>query len=323
MKVDFLSGYLSKTIAPYSSININLNDANFNTLRLRNEGFDFSNWTIVIQGPVGSEKELNYLQKSLRDIHEISPEINIVICSYLEFKLFTDLLDKNLYRDLILLSSTDYKNNFERQVASTAAGLTKAKEYKSEYSIKLRVDQRLRNPASIYLFDLLLGLFRDAKTHDNFRIIFSSYNSWLYRIFGLSDMLTVGSTDELIKFWNFNNQIEDYDLNLKIYPNWLKDRILFYESFLCMRYLNYYNFNFTEDKYVDYARSLRDFFLVVDSSSIGHEWLKRNRIWSGNSIVKAGFDLPPDSLLEVSFSNWLLIKNNLLSINPNELASRH
>jgi hypothetical protein len=102
-----------------------------------------------------------------------------------------------------------------------------------------------------------------------------------------------------------------------------KEQAFFFESFLNIRFLNKYNFSFSDDKFQDFSEALRDFFIVVDSISIGQEWLKRDNVWSGNSIIKAGFNLPSEALLELNFSTWLLIKNRILTIRANELASRY
>jgi hypothetical protein len=323
LRVNFASSYLAKVIKPYSDITINLSDKFFRSLVKINKDSNFDEWTVVVQGPVNSEIELDYLKESLFLLKSAYSGVKIVICTYLDSEEFISEVNPSLYDKKILLNKNDYKNNFERQVASTSAGLRQAREWGSPFSIKLRTDQRLLNPASLQLFRLLLDEFKDARTDTQTRVIFGSYNSWLYRPFGLSDMFTAGHTDELSKYWNFDQDISNFHIEYQNKPIWLENKVLFFESFLNMRYLNNYCFPFTEDKFKDTSDALRDYFIVVDSSSIGQEWLKRNSIWSGNSIVKAGFDLPNEALLEINFVTWLLIKNDILMIRPNELAARH
>ncbi len=323
LRVNFASSYLSRIIRPYSDITISLSDKNFRSLVNVDKSSNFWEWTIVVQGPLNSQIELDYLKESLYLLKSAYPGVKIVICTYLDSEKFINELSTNLYDKKILLNKNDYKNNFERQVASTSAGLRQAQEWGTPFSIKLRTDQKLLNPASLHLFTILLDKFKDARTDTQTRIVFGSYNSWLYRPFGLSDMFTAGHTDELSKYWNFDVDITNFHIEYRNKPLWLENKVLFFESFLNMRYLNSYNFLFTEDKFKDTSDALRDYFIVVDSSSIGQEWLKRSSIWSGNSIVKAGFDLPSEALLEINFITWLLIKNDILMIRPNELAARH
>lgn len=323
IKVNTLSACLKKVILPYSDISINLFDKNFNSYSLLNYERNFSNWTIVIQGPVGSNSELKYLKDSLNILRSNYRGVKIVLSTYIEYKNYVDQIDNKLLDHIILLNLNDYVNNFERQVASSSIGLLQAKTWGTPFAIKLRTDQKLRNPVSLQLFETLLEEFKDAKSASKTRIIFGSYNSWLYRPFGLSDMFTAGSTEELNKYWNFNDDITNFQIQFNHNPSWLKNGVLFFESFLSMRFLNFYNFPFCEDKFQDSAKALRDYFIVVDSTSIGQEWLKRDNVWSGNSIIKAGFNLPPEALIELNFSTWLLIKNKILTIRANELASRH
>ena len=323
LKVNYTTAFLSKIIRPYSDITINLSDNNFRSLDIVNSREEFSNWTIVIQGPINSKVELDYLKNNLDFLKSNYPGVKIVISSYFQCEDYIDQIASNFYDHKILLDSNNYKNNFERQVASTFAGLEQSLNWGTPFSIKLRTDQKLRNPANLKLFEILLEEFKDAKTDSQTRIIFGSYNSWLYRPFGLSDMFTAGSTDELCKYWNFNEEISNFSIKFHNEPSWLENKVLFFESFLNMRFLNSYKFSFSKDKFKDTSFALRDYFIVVDSVSIGQEWLKRSNVWSGNSIVKAGYDLPPEALLEFDFITWLLIKNNVLEIRPNELASRH
>jgi hypothetical protein len=323
IEVNALSACLKKVILPYSDVSISLFDKNFNSYSLLNYERNFSNWTIVIQGPVGSNSELKYLKDSLNILRSNYRGVKIVLSTYIEYKNYVDQLDNKLLDHIILLNLNDYVNNFERQVASSSIGLLQAKTWGTPFAIKLRTDQKLRNPVCLQLFETLLEEFKDAKTASKTRIIFGSYNSWLYRPFGLSDMFTAGSTEELNKYWNFNDDVTNFQIKFNHSPGWLKNGVLFFESFLSMRFLNFYNFPFCEDKFQDSADALRNYFIVVDSTSIGQEWLKRDNVWSGNSIIKAGFNLPPEALIELNFSTWLLIKNKILTIRANELASRH
>lgn len=323
LKVNFVTAYLSKIIRPYSHMTINLSDNHFRSIDIVKSVMDLSDWTIVIQGPINSNLELDYLRQNLELLKCNYSGVKIVISSYHQCKKYIDQIDNKLYDQIILLNSNNYKNNFERQVASTSAGLEQSLKWGTPFSIKLRSDQILRNPVSLQLFGILLEEFKDAKTDSQTRIIFGSYNSWLYRPFGLSDMFTAGRTVELSKYWKFDDEITDFQIKFHNEPTWLENKVLFFESFLNMRFLNSYEFSFSEDKFKDTSLALRDYFIVVDSGSIGQEWLKRNNVWAGNSIVKAGYDLPPEALLEFNFTTWLLIKNNALVIRPNELASRY
>jgi hypothetical protein len=63
--------------------------------------------------------------------------------------------------------------------------------------------------------------------------------------------------------------------------------------------------------------------VIIDSLMINQNWFKRNPIWSGNSFIKSGYNLPSNALIEISHADWLAFKLNTFTINPDTLAAQH
>jgi hypothetical protein len=114
-----------------------------------------------------------------------------------------------------------------------------------------------------------------------------------------------------------------YKLDLKKPPQWLTQNNFYYESFLAMRYLVKNNFKFTSDIFKDSIAMYKKYIIIVDSTTINQNWFKRNPVWSGNSVVKSGYNLPPNSLIEISHADWLAFKLGSHTLRPDKLAARH
>ena len=273
---------------------------------------------VVLQGPVADQDSMIYLQTTLNIYRDIFPNMKIVLSSYLVNQEFLKKLESDGYDQLLLINDEDLKSNFERQVKSTSEGMRAAAIYKRKYIIKSRVDQRFTEPTSLLYFKFLLETFPPNNANCQARILGSSFNSWLYRPLGISDMLIVGSYSDMIKYWIFDDSIANYSLRdiISDYDQtWFPNISLHFESFLAARFLASYGFNFTFDPVKDTNDMWRDFMVVVDANTIGHEWKKRNNFFVGNTLTKFGSNLSPNSLKEISFMDWLAFQSGEFVLN--------
>jgi hypothetical protein len=275
-------------------------------------------FVIVLQGPVADQDSMIYLQRTLNIYRAIFPNVKIVLSSYLVNQEFLRRLESDGYDQLLLINDEDLKSNFERQVKSTSEGILAAAIYNRKYIIKSRVDQRFTEPTSLLYFKFLLETFPPNNANSEARILGSSFNSWLYRPLGISDMLIVGSYSDMVKYWIFDDAIANYSLrnNISEYDQtWFPNISLHFESFLAARFLASYGFNFTFDPIKDTNEMWRDFMVVVDANTIGHEWKKRNNFFVGNTLTKYGSNLSPNSLKEISFLDWLAFQSGEFVLN--------
>lgn len=268
------------------------------------------NFVLVLQGPIINSIDLNYLLDTLTIYRKNFPRVKIIISSYFSCQIYLDLVNVDLYDEMILSDDKELNSNFEKQVFSSYNGILAGRKYNRKYVVKSRVDQRFTNPFSFSYFRMLLEKFPSNGPDYKPRIIGSSYNSWLYRPLGISDMLIVGTFEDLIKYWRFDSLVSEYKLNSCIEnfdSTWLCEMNIHFETFLAARYLAESGFVFTKDAMDDNNRMWKDFMLIVNAQEIGHEWRKRNRLFVGNSLVKFDYHARADSLKEINFIDWISI----------------
>jgi hypothetical protein len=277
-------------------------------------------FVVVLQGPIPDQNSFTYLQNTLNLYRKIYPGLKIVISSYLVNQNLLKSLNSSTYDQLLLLDD-DLKSNFERQVMSAGKGIEAAKIYDRKFLIKSRVDQRFTEPAALLYFKYLLETFPPNHSTSDFRILGSSFNSWLYRPLGISDMLIVGSYRDLENYWQFDDSITNYTLKKMVYnfnESWLSKISLHFESFLAARYLAINKFNFSSNPILDNFKMWRDFMLIADSNVFGHEWKKRDKVFIGNSLTKYSSNLSPYSQIEINFLSWLAMQQG--EFMPSEIS---
>ena len=317
-----IASLLHNLFTPSGNIRINLSPSNYEYLK-RNKNFINSNWTIVIQGPVLSLKHLKYIIKNLGILRSSYPGTALIISTYKQYEILIDKIPKKLYDDLVLIDENLFLSNFERQVASTHCGINMAEKYKSVFILKMRTDQMIYHPSSLNILEVMLKTYKNSGGKGKNSLIASSYNSWLYRPFGVSEMLMAGYFSDMKNYWTYDDQIKNYKLKFNKLPGWLTVNNFYYESFLAVKYLVKNDFKFTNDIFKDTVQMYKKHIIIVDSSTINQNWFKRNPVWSGNSVVKSGYNLPPNSLIEISHADWLAFRLGSHTLRPDKLAARH
>jgi hypothetical protein len=278
---------------------------------------------VVIQGPILNLKHLEYLKSNLISFKKIFPGAKILLSSYNQYKALIDQIPENFYDQKILLDENRFSSNFEKQVASTHYGISSAQKWKREFLLKIRTDQMIQHPNSLNIFELLLKANKNSAGKGKNSVVASSFNSWLYRPFGISDMLMAGYFEDMKTYWKYDSHIKDLKLRTSKPPTWFNNFNFYYESFLAIRYLINNDFKFTENIFEDSIRMYQRYVVIIDSLMINQNWFKRSQIWAGNSVIKSGYNLPAGALIEISHADWLAIKLDKFSINPDDLAVRH
>src|SRR6185503_18530873 len=98
-------------------------------------------------------------------------------------------------------------SNINNQIKSSIAGIFKAKELGVKYVMKTRTDQRIYGLNVVDYFINLIRIFPLKNINvQKERLIVPSLNTYLFRIYGISDMTMFGDIDDMILYWN-----ADYD----------------------------------------------------------------------------------------------------------------
>ena len=181
------------------------------------------------------------------------------------------------------------RNNY--QLISTINGATRAVESGATYTLKTRTDQRIYSPESLRMMKRLLEVFPVNESWKlQKRLIVGSRNSFLRRLYGLSDFLMFGISSDVWQFYNSSNPK---------YPSIIPEPT-FPEVAMTANFLQKnHHLAWTHDHYM---KVLAECFLVVDSASLDHFWPKyspKEEKWRRYHSE--------NRLEEISFASWLLI----------------
>lgn len=200
------------------------------------------------------------------------------------------------------------------QIKGNMQALDVIKKDKIKYTLTTRSDQRFYSCNSLKFLKLFLNKFSYRKANDldqqNLRLIALNFNTFLYRLYGLNDMFLFGLSEDVYNYWNsskdlrnpLNNKSKKYTM-----LTYSKDRIN--EVYFMSEFLNR-NGHFLKWNLEDYWKVLGERFIIIDGSSLDFFWpkytFKEERWKDYNKEIQ---------FREISFSDWLLIKEKKLPIN--------
>ena len=154
-------------------------------------------------------------------------------------------------------------------------GLELAIKKGAKYSIKTRSDIRInKNNLETYLLSLINTFPVKKNNFMKSRIIVPSLITFKYRLYSLSDIVMFGETNDLIKYFK-NEKFKEglKKLNIDLNNLMINETPVIAEIFLCSRFINniegkvLWNLN-------DWWRCLKNYFCVIDNSSIDLFWHK-------------------------------------------------
>jgi hypothetical protein len=124
-------------------------------------------------------------------------------------------------------------------------------------------------------------------------IVFSSFNSFIFRLFSVTDQIMFGSTSNMRKYWDVELPSTGTSVD-------------FPEKFLFKRYLKLQGFDCVEtlESYLD---ALRRFTVIADHEQLGQIWNKGaytdlSYRWRGSSF--------PHAMSQLTTWMWELINND-------------
>ncbi len=197
------------------------------------------------------------------------------------------------------------------QITSNVNGLMAILEDQVRYSISTRTDQRfysknipinLKNIISYYQYQK-----SNPKDKQINRLIAMSSDTFLYRIYGLGDMFLFGLTEDVLNYWDsekdrrlINKEFLGKVKTLRDISNLRVSEVYFMTEFLKR---NGHKLEWTLE---DYLEVLGKRFIIVDSQSLDFLWPKY-------SFFEERYkDFEDIRFKEISYFDWLLIKNNKL-----------
>ena len=254
--------------------------------------FDSSaQYGILLQGPI-----IPRLTALISTYYKrLYPDVPIVISTWAGSDLseFTHQPSTNFQIVLSDLPGDAGPSNVNLQITSTRKGIQALKGFKCTHILKTRTDVLLQSPTFISYLHFMLN--KGGETS----IVFSSFNSFLFRLFSPSDQIQFGKTKNVEAFW-------DVDLVGK------GTKFDFPEEYLFKNYLRKYDYRL-DDTIDSYWDALGKFAVIADHEQLGQIWNKGTYSslvyrWRSNNF--------PNSMTQLSTWMWESIRKN-----PNYLKS--
>ena len=240
---------------------------------------------VVIQGPIVRQvtfKMCNYLMKTY-------PNVKVVLSTWEneDISEFKNLRGKNFEICQSRKPSNTGPSNINLQILSTIAGINALSKFECTHILKTRTDIFLGNPQFLNYLSWMKGKGEPRA------IVFSSFNSFLFRLYSPTDQVMFGTAADMTRYW----AIDLVDQ---------KEFVDFPEKYLFQKYLKINGFDAIES-FPSYLASLRKFAVIADHEQLGQVWNKGvftslSYRWRGNTF--------PNLMSPLSAWLWESIKND-------------
>lgn len=265
---------------------------------------------VVLQGPIVIEK--NFTLETLKIYQKIFKGHELILSTWEggDEEVLSQV--KKLGVHCLVNKKPDYfgVSNINLQIVSSRSGVKKAKELGAEYVLKTRTDQRMYAPnIAEYLYNVTeVFPVRNCNLRQKKRIVGVSLNTFKYRMYGLSDMLTYGHVDDMLLYWGVEEDMRVFDdeqrkeaaKSLDSFAKWRVCEVYLATEFL--RKIDHEILWTLEDSWQVFS----DYFCVVDKEQLDLFWPKYGRReyrWL-DYTGKINFQ-------ELNFREWLNIYANL------------
>jgi hypothetical protein len=236
---------------------------------------------IVIQGPIIGEND--FTLETVKIYKKHFSDALIILSTWEDEDSAAVMRFEELGISVILNEKPNYSgtSNINFQIVSAASGIRKAHELGVEYVLKTRTDQRIYAPnVADYLYNIT-ETFPVSPRYETQRrrIVCISLNTFKYRMYGLSDMLSYGHIDDMLLYWNVdcdNRVFDDEEIqkgssSLRNFALW---RVC--EVYLATEFLQKVGRNL-EWTLKDSWGAFADHFCIVDKEQLDLFWPKYNR----------------------------------------------
>jgi len=295
--IDFIlsfskSNFISFVIRPKNSKNFKL---------ISTEEIDIKEFGIIIQGPINNKTEFNFINETIEIYKKIFPNTLIVISTWQNS--YTDNL-KNSEHIKICKSKLPDKpglGNINYQIKSTSNAIKILKENGIKNILKTRSDCRIMKPN---LKSYFLSLQKTFISDDlNSRIFASNIATCKYRVYGITDILLFGKTEEIEIY--FKDEVEEDILKKYSFNRIINETAVITEILLCARYLKNKGVKL-EWTLEHWWLCLSKYFGIVDMNSLDLFWYKYD--WNFEQRFTKNYLFKSSRSIE--FSEWLSMYNN-------------
>jgi hypothetical protein len=277
---------------------------------------DHSDTAIVLQGPV--RREIRFVAETVKLYTRLHPGVHIIVSTWDDTPKENVLLLSELGAEIVLSQPPKYSgvSNTNLQLVSSKAGLEVAKEMGAMFSLKTRVDQRLYSPAALSIMKNLAGrpVLSAESSIPVGRLVALSSNSFMRRVYGLSDFLTFGRTQDVLDYWSAPITAPKVPLGgtQMIDPSHLADETReFPEVYVCSSFLERSGWRLGWSLQ-DWEKALVARFAITDASTVDFFW---NKYSSREHLWRRYGDIP--HLQEVTWGDWIELSYRSLQVSLN------
>jgi hypothetical protein len=263
---------------------------------------------IIIQGPIEHLNRYTYLTV-LRYL-EIYKGAKVIVSTWENEStaILEALSEENSDLSIVKSKSLEFSGifNINSQIVSTQKGIALAKSLGCEFVIKSRSDQRFFNPLALHRLNEIYQKY--SKLSEKSRIIGVSLNTFLFRMYGFSDMFQFGETEVIEKYWSAPLDLrKSSDLSVIKNINLRKEAEQnVVEVYLTTHYLELcglpVDFTFEQS-----LKAFRDYFIIMDANSFHLNWNRHSLIHDRWQV-----SIFPSKNFEITFLDWLEMQDSIL-----------
>jgi hypothetical protein len=240
---------------------------------------------VVIQGPIVK----NFTFKMCSYLIKTYPKVKMVLSTWEDEDVseFHKLLGENFEISQSRRPLSSGPSNINLQILSTIAGINRLSKFECTHILKTRTDVFLGNPQFLNYLSWM------KRKGDSQAIVFSSFNSFLFRLYSPTDQVMFGTAADIARYWSIDlvDQEEIVDIP---------------ERYLFQKYLKSNGFEAIES-FSSYLASLKKFAVIADHEQLGQVWNKGvftslSFRWRGSSF--------PHLMSPLSAWLWDSIKND-------------
>ena len=267
--------------------------------------FESKNIGIVMQGPLVLKESLTL--ETLKLYVMFFPSYKLILSTWHDEDLITLNIIRKLGVDVVLNEKPVMAGiaNVNFQIVSSSEGIKRAKTLGCEYVLKTRTDQRIYSREGISFCYAAIKKFPLLKKFDQKeRIISFNLNTFMYRPYGISDMINFGYIDDMSKYWcvkldlRSQKDLKEYSTLLEFSQQRLAE-VYFLTSFLdnINRGLSWT----LEDSW----KVMSENFCILNTSDIDLFWKKYTNKEFRHEDYKAIHNK------QFNFSDWLIFQDQL------------
>jgi len=264
--------------------------ATYDIVELPHQGYvvppikDLAKVGIVIQGPIIPRTTLEICMF----YKKIYPQVRIVLSTWESENTepFQGFLDERFAVIQSVKPKAPGPSNINLQIASTIAGINQLRDQGCNYILKTRTDTLLGNSSFL---NYLIWMHSKGKQN---ALVFSSFNSFLFRFFSPSDQVMFGDVTDIARFWSIDLVPDDQEID-------------FPEGYLFKNYLELNGYE-TREELTNYLIALRDYAVIADHEQLGQIWNKGaytalNYRWRGEKF--------PNRMTQLSTWHWEMLQD--------------